>query len=79
MNYKQNVLILTLSFLVTSLFAQDMKYANKLIKELSSEGYYGRGYINKGDSIAAAYLSKEMKQLKLDGFECYQKSAIFLY
>ena len=69
MNYKQNVLILTLSFLVTSLFAQDMKYANKLIKELSSESYYGRGYINKGDSIAAVYLSKEMKQLKLDGFE----------
>ena len=54
---------------MTSLWAQDMNYAQKLIKELSSDDYYGRGYINNGDSIAAVYLSAEMKKLKLSGFE----------
>jgi len=69
MNDKRFVLILALNFLFTSLWAQDMKYARKVIKELSSDDYFGRGYINKGDSIAAAYLSAEMKKIKLKGFK----------
>ncbi|MFT5750471.1 MAG: aminopeptidase YwaD [Ancylomarina sp.] len=69
MNYKKYVFVLALNLLVASLWAQDMNYAQKLIKELSSDDYYGRGYINKGDSIAAVYLSSEMKTLKLSGFE----------
>ena len=68
MNYKRLVLILTLIFFAPSLWAQDMNYARKVIKDLSADDYFGRGYINKGDSIAAVYLSSEMKKLKLDGF-----------
>lgn len=49
-------------------FAQDMDYTKKLIEKLSSEEFHGRGYVNKGDSIAAAYLSNEMKSIKLNGF-----------
>jgi len=49
-------------------FAQDMKYTKELVNTLSSKEFHGRGYVKKGDSIAAAYLSKEMKSLKLEGF-----------
>ena len=49
-------------------FAQDMNYTKKLIEKLSSKEFHGRGYVNKGDSIAAAYLSQEMKHIGLDGF-----------
>jgi len=69
MNYKKLVLILALNLLLVNLWAQDMNYTRKVIKELSSDDYFGRGYINKGDSIAAVYLSAEMKKLKLKGFE----------
>ncbi len=69
MNYKKYVFVLALNLLLTSVWAQDMNYAQKLIKELSSDDYYGRGYINNGDSIAAVYLSAEMKKLKLSGLE----------
>ncbi|WP_372644442.1 M28 family metallopeptidase [Ancylomarina sp.] len=68
MNYKRLVLILALTLFASSLWAQDMNYARKVIKDLSSDDYFGRGYINKGDSIAAVYLSAEMRKLKLDGF-----------
>lgn len=69
MNYKRLILALVLTLLMTNLWAQDMNYARKVIKELSSDSYFGRGYINKGDSIAAVYLSSEMKKFKLKGIE----------
>jgi len=53
---------------VTSGFAQDMDYTKQLVKKLSSDVFMGRGYVNKGDSIAAKYLSKEMKTIGLKGF-----------
>ncbi|WP_421918937.1 M28 family metallopeptidase [Marinifilum sp.] len=49
-------------------FAQDMDYTRTLVEKLSSKEFHGRGYVNKGDSVAAAYLSKEMKSIKLKGF-----------
>lgn len=45
--------------------AQDVEYANSVVKELSSDKYLGRGYVGKGDSIAADYLSEQMSKLKL--------------
>jgi len=54
--------------IATSNFAQDMEYTRQLVKTLSSEAFMGRGYVNKGDSIAARYLSKEMKTIGLKGF-----------
>nr|WP_320118951.1 M28 family peptidase [uncultured Marinifilum sp.] len=49
-------------------FAQDMNYTKKLVEKLSSKEFHGRGYVYKGDSIAAAYLSKEMKNIGLKSF-----------
>lgn len=54
--------------LFLSSLGQDMNYTKKLIDDLSSERFYGRGYVNKGDSIAAVYLSEEMKSLKLKAY-----------
>jgi len=61
--------ILILAILFTgSLHAQDMDYTKKLVNDLSSPAFCGRGYVKSGDSIAAVYLSKEMKKLKLKSF-----------
>lgn len=45
--------------------AQDSAYARQIIKTLSSSRMYGRGASYNGDSIAAAFLSGEMKRLGL--------------
>lgn len=46
-----------------TLFAQDSTYARRIIRQLSSNKMFGRGSSYQGDSIAAAYLSGEMKRL----------------
>ena len=40
--------------------AQDSAYARRIIRDLSSEAMYGRGMQNRGDSIAADYLRREL-------------------
>ncbi|MDD2636012.1 MAG: DUF4910 domain-containing protein [Bacteroidales bacterium] len=47
---------------------QDMDYTYSIIKELSSQKYYGRGYVNKGDSIASEFLANEFSDMKLEMF-----------
>lgn len=58
-----------LVFLITcslGVSGQNVKSAKKLVKELSDHKYFGRGYVNKGDSIAAAYLVEEMDRIGLE-------------
>jgi hypothetical protein len=65
---KRKVMIGMFGLLVSfTSVAQDMDYTKKLVEKLSSKEFHGRGYVKKGDSIAAAYLSKEMKSIKLKG------------
>ncbi len=52
-----------------AVWTQDMNYTYSIIKELSSEKYYGRGYVNKGDSIASEFLANEFKNMKLKMFD----------
>ena len=40
--------------------AQDSAYVRRIIRDLSSEEMYGRGMQNRGDSIAADYLRREL-------------------
>lgn len=40
--------------------AQDSTYVRRIIRDLSSEEMYGRGMQNRGDSIAADYLRREL-------------------
>ncbi len=45
--------------------AQDSIYTRKVLQELTSEKYNGRGYVKNGDVKAAAYLSAEFRRLGL--------------
>jgi aminopeptidase YwaD len=53
-----------LSALIISLgvLAQDRDYARNLIDSLASPFMYGRGYVNKGDSLAAAYIASQFEK-----------------
>lgn len=44
--------------------AQDTIYARKVIKELCTPKYFGRGYVKNGGEKAAQYLAKELKKNK---------------
>ena len=56
-----------LFFLFTSLlsFSQSdvLKYAHQVVDTLASPSMHGRGYVNKGDSIAADYIKKELEKI----------------
>ncbi len=65
---KRISLLLCLGLWAITICAQDMNYTKQLVNKLSSPEFHGRGYVNSGDSIAAAYLSKEMKEIGLNGF-----------
>lgn len=46
-------------------FAQQIDYAREVLKNLTSEQFAGRGYVNNGDAIAAEYIKTEYRKLKL--------------
>jgi len=52
-----------------------LKYAHTVIDTLASPSMHGRGYVNKGDSMAADYIKKEFEKfgLKPIGKEFYQR------
>ena len=61
---KRNFLLLLFILLTLNVVkAQDSSYARQIIRSLSSDKMFGRGSCYKGYSIAAAYLSSEMKRL----------------
>ena len=63
------IIVLTIFVLIVlSATSQDLNYAKDIIKELSSEKYYGRGYVNNGDSITAYFLEKEFEKFNLKKF-----------
>lgn len=47
------------------LLAQDITYARSCMKSLCSEEFYGRGYVNNGDRIAADFIRAEFGKHKL--------------
>jgi hypothetical protein len=47
-------------------WAQDTIYAHKVLYELCSKKYHGRGYYKKGEIKAGKYIAKEMKNLGLE-------------
>ena len=48
--------------------SQDMDYTYKVIKELSSEKYFGRGYVNNGDSLASVFIANECELIGLSKY-----------
>ncbi|HEU4719525.1 MAG TPA: M28 family peptidase [Bacteroidia bacterium] len=51
-----------------SLHAQDRAFAKQVVDTLASPSMHGRGYVNKGDKIAAKYISDEYKSFGLLSF-----------
>ncbi|MCX6272086.1 MAG: M28 family peptidase [Bacteroidetes bacterium] len=72
---KSSILVILLLFLVCAIFAQDLTYPKEVITKLTSKGFKGRGYVGKGDHIAAEYLRNEMEKtgVKPVGKDYYQK------
>jgi len=64
----KNLLVVIFAFLQLAVFSQDLTYTKSIINELCSEKYYGRGYVNHGDSIAACFLSDELKKIGLQKY-----------
>ena len=57
----KGILVLWLALLSAGVaVAQDSSYARRIVCALSSEEMFGRGMQNRGDSIAADYLRREM-------------------
>lgn len=56
------------SFIALSSFAQDTVYARKVLNDLCSPSFYGRGYVKKGDKKAAAYIESQFKSNGLKSF-----------
>lgn len=59
---KTNFLFSLCLFLCGALYAQE-DYGRKVVKELASSKYYGRGYIFDGDLKAANYIAKEFQKI----------------
>lgn len=57
---KRIALVTIALLLVSTIAAQDSTYARRIIRDLSSAEMFGRGMQNRGDSIAADYLRKEL-------------------
>lgn len=49
-------------------YGQDKEYARWVMDTLTAKGMHGRGYVNKGDKIAAGFISKEFKKSGLKSF-----------
>jgi aminopeptidase YwaD len=68
---KKICLFLLYVFTGVMLIAQEWDktaYAREIIAELASENMHGRGYVNGGDQLAAAYIKKNFQQFGLNAF-----------
>jgi len=61
---KNSIMIFFLLF-ANTLLAQE-EYGRKVVKELSSSKYYGRGFVFDGDKKAADYIAKEFKEIGIE-------------
>ena len=64
------VLIVAGTVCTSSLQAQDLKHYKKIVKELSSKKYQGRGYAKDGANMAGRYLVKEYEKAGADEVVC---------
>ena len=53
----------------SSLLAQDMQRVRRNLDILCSKEFNGRGYVNKGDSLAADWIAKEFEKIGLKKFQ----------
>lgn len=59
----KNLLIIVACSLPVISSAQDINEVRRITKTLCSPEFHGRGYVNRGDSIAAAFIASEFEKL----------------
>jgi aminopeptidase YwaD len=73
------VLFSCIRLILVSQEKQELKttYARQVITDLTSEAMHGRGYVNNGDALAAAYMKAAFQKCGLKSFnpDYYQKFA----
>ena len=64
----KNRFIVFLFLLTASLcgMAQDTNYVRQVIRQLTSDGFHGRGYSFRGDSIAADFIRGELRRMRVN-------------
>ena len=62
----KKLLLILLAFVAVELSAQDIVHYKKIVKELSSKKYQGRGYACDGANKAGYYLEKEFEKAGVD-------------
>lgn len=65
---KHFLAILSITFLGGLAQGQDIDYARSVVAKLTAPDMHGRGYVNKGDYLAAQYLKAEFSKLGLQKF-----------
>ena len=66
----KKILIILVALLAVQLNAQDLTHYKKVVKELSSARYQGRGYAKGGANKAGRYLVKEFRKAGVDEVTC---------
>ena len=66
----KKLFLLLLTVVAVQLQAQDMAHYKKVVKELSSAKYQGRGYAEDGANKAGKYLAKEFDRVGVDEVIC---------
>lgn len=72
-------LLVVLLFYPVTVYSQDINYARQVIDTLCSPSMHGRGYVSKGDRVAARYIQNEfakhgLKPLGKDYFQSFKFS-----
>jgi len=57
------------TFISLSSFCQHRDYARHIIDTLSSPSFFGRGYVNKGDSITSEFVKQEFQRIGIQAFD----------
>ncbi len=58
-----SLIVILISSLVQG---QHKAYADRIIKTLASEAFYGRGYVQNGSDLSAGFIEEEMKAMNLE-------------
>ena len=66
----KRLFVVLLSFFVLHVGAQDLSHYKRVVKELSSAKYKGRGYAFDGANKAGEYLAKEFEKAGVDEVVC---------
>ena len=59
-------ILLALIFYTANAYSQDKNYARSVIDTLCSPSMHGRGYVKKGDGVAARFLKNEFIQYVME-------------